>query len=321
MNPWTICYFSGTGGTKRIAEEMKDKMGKGTKWYSLDAPIPIERIAKRLRKTKRLVLLYPVHATDAPLPVYHFLTQLRHILPDLSSTKVAVVSVSAGGDMWPNTSCRDRVKERLERLGGQVVHESMMVMPSNWLVETNVQASLWLMRSLPKAVDQVCQNLMASESSLDQVAHGQELASNVGKDTDYETIEAKHKKAKKQPWLARQEKHNARRFGKQLKTNDQCTSCGWCERSCPALNIQLDPEGKPVFHDRCMQCMRCVYGCPEQAIVSRSKQVLKNGYDLAALEQWGQNVTLVSIDACTKGAIWKGVRAYLHQVNDPVPSE
>jgi ferredoxin len=54
-----------------------------------------------------------------------------------------------------------------------------------------------------------------------------------------------------------------------------CTRCGLCVRICPSGNISLPPEpfgqhgpenGLPVFGDRCVLCMRCVHQCPEEAI-------------------------------------------------------
>ncbi len=60
-------------------------------------------------------------------------------------------------------------------------------------------------------------------------------------------------------------------FLKSLKKSDEkffadekCTSCGICERVCPAGNITLN--GKPSWSGNCEQCFACFNWCPENAI-------------------------------------------------------
>lgn len=45
----------------------------------------------------------------------------------------------------------------------------------------------------------------------------------------------------------------------------KCTSCGLCERVCPAGNI-LRPDGHPVWQHRCTECLGCLHICPVEAI-------------------------------------------------------
>lgn len=45
----------------------------------------------------------------------------------------------------------------------------------------------------------------------------------------------------------------------------KCTSCGICEKICPAQNIKL-VSGKPVWQHRCEQCFACIQWCPDEAI-------------------------------------------------------
>jgi len=47
--------------------------------------------------------------------------------------------------------------------------------------------------------------------------------------------------------------------------DDKCTSCGICEKVCPALNIEM-VEGRPVWRHRCEQCLACIQWCPSEAI-------------------------------------------------------
>lgn len=59
-------------------------------------------------------------------------------------------------------------------------------------------------------------------------------------------------------------------LGKTYVADDRCTSCGWCERSCPAGTIRMRGRAGrrrlPRWGWRCEACQRCINGCPEQAI-------------------------------------------------------
>ena len=46
---------------------------------------------------------------------------------------------------------------------------------------------------------------------------------------------------------------------------EKCTSCGLCEKICPRSNITR-PEGSPVWHHNCVECLGCLHICPAEAI-------------------------------------------------------
>ena len=48
-------------------------------------------------------------------------------------------------------------------------------------------------------------------------------------------------------------------------TTDKCIGCGTCARVCPLNNVSLK-ERKPVWGDDCTHCMACIAGCPTEAI-------------------------------------------------------
>ena len=61
-----------------------------------------------------------------------------------------------------------------------------------------------------------------------------------------------------------------RALGKIYVADDRCTSCGWCERACPAATIRMLGRGSarrlPRWGWRCEACQRCINGCPEKVI-------------------------------------------------------
>lgn len=53
-------------------------------------------------------------------------------------------------------------------------------------------------------------------------------------------------------------------FFKLKKDNSTCTSCGLCNRNCPA-NIKFNWVDQ-VTHPDCISCMKCVTGCPKGSL-------------------------------------------------------
>jgi ferredoxin len=60
----------------------------------------------------------------------------------------------------------------------------------------------------------------------------------------------------------------ARFFGKHLSIAYSCNHCGICIHNCPTKNISED-AGRIQFDSQCVLCLRCIYGCPVQAIIPR----------------------------------------------------
>ena len=52
---------------------------------------------------------------------------------------------------------------------------------------------------------------------------------------------------------------------KNFHVAEPCVGCGLCEKICPVNNILLQ-TGKPVWQDKCEQCLACINYCPKQAV-------------------------------------------------------
>jgi len=112
-------------------------------------------------KTDLNILVYPVYAMDAPKPVYDWIESVRG---GDAGEKIAVFSVSGGGEMWPNKGCRVNCIKALEKRGFQVVYDRMMCMPANVLMEMNDHAVMWLIRAIPKKVSAIVDELLAGKT-------------------------------------------------------------------------------------------------------------------------------------------------------------
>lgn len=287
INNVMLVYFSGTGGTERIVNAFENELLKRdcivskvvldySKQASSDDPDSL------LKSCDLVILLFPVHAFDAPLPIYHWIEKVN-----VANKKIAVLSVSGGGEAWPNTGCRNNCCKALEEKGFDIIYEKMMVMPSNWVFNVNDHKSMWLIKVIPDKVSQI----------LDSIFQGK--------------IRRTHfKKGFLQKYITKLEKDNANKFAEDLKIDNNCFSCGSCAKCCPVNNIEI-VDKKPVFKDKCVMCFRCIYACPSKAIKSNNFMVLKSGYNLKDVETRMKGIQLPPIEKCFKGIMWKAVKNYL----------
>jgi len=48
-------------------------------------------------------------------------------------------------------------------------------------------------------------------------------------------------------------------------TDENCNSCGICEKVCPVDNIKMIKD-KPIWGDNCLSCFACIHWCPQESI-------------------------------------------------------
>lgn len=287
-----IVYFSGTGGTRLAAESFEAALkerGCQVLLHSLDSREFRQnrnRYAEITEQMDQILLVYAVHAMDAPEPVYRWITAM----PEGKGLKTAVVSVSGGGEVFPNTSCRVAVIKALERKGYTVPYETMVVMPSNWITKGSDHVVMHVLNKLPEATARISDELLAGKGRRSRFRLSTRLLMP----------------------LSKVEKKQTAVFGKNLEVEESCSGCGWCMEKCPMENIRLE-SGRPEFGDQCVICLRCIYGCPAKAIKAAkwSFVVVKSGFDLEAVRRRMEGVTLEPVDRCCKGPLWAGVRNYL----------
>jgi ferredoxin len=281
-----IVYYSGTGGTERVAKcfEMEfQKDGYNVALHRITVNSKFDLV-----KGEQLLLLYAVHASNAPDLVYKWIDSIEEV----KDVTAAVVSVSGGGEIIPNTACRVKPIRKLEKKGYLVKYEKMFVMPSNVGVATKKPLAQILFEILPKNV----------RTGVDYIEGGTECRTK--------------------PFLVDRffsgvgglEKYGARSFGKRIKVSDVCTGCGWCVENCPAGNIKLY-LGKPEFGGACHMCLGCIYGCPVKALEPGILKflVIKEGYNLKKLENVKPPETQVDVDELAKGYLWSGLRKYIKE--------
>lgn len=279
-----LIYSTGTGGTARVADAFERSFNKRS--------VAVQKTELKGEADPAvfgdiLVLLFPVYAFNAPKPIAEWLKKIEPVEGRLA----VVVSVSGGGEISPNTACRAATLRQLEKKGYKVFYEKMVVMPSNFLIGFDESLSAMVLHATPVIVDKVVAELMVGKWHRTAPFGVDRLASKLGY---FESI-------------------GARIFGRQLKVNDKCVDCGWCEKMCPRDNIKI-ADGRHSFGNDCVLCLRCVYGCPQRAIEPGLGKflILPEGFNLSKVENRMDHLTVYPrISQATRHSSLRGVRDYL----------
>lgn len=284
-----IAYYSGTGGTELAAKSFQSHLeaeGCVCTIEKITSVMSIEQSDHDL-----LLLLFPVHAFNAPAAVYKWIDGLATV----NHVSAAVISISGAGDVCPNTACRVNSIKRLTKNGYCVIYERMIVMPSNWVAPSPEPLPYLLIQALPKAVAQITSDLLSGVCKKGKPLWIDRVFSVMGK---LETLGGHY-------------------WGKRIKVLEHCTKCGWCVGHCPAGNITM-PRGTPTFGDQCHFCLKCIYGCPSNALQPGICKfvIIKEGYCLTDIaENLPKNLQLPVKDLKT-GFFWLGVKKYLIFLED-----
>ncbi len=246
---YTIISFSPTGNTNHIAAMLANQL-ETSEVLQLEHTDP-----KQLKKSDHLVLLYAIHAFNAPRTVKRFVSQL----PKANFKHVSLIGIGCNTS-WINDAASKDIRKMFEDKSMNIVVDEIMAMP------------LTLVMHFPD--DLVKEQLNEASSQVVKIGHAiKELK------VSNHTIPMKSHVIH---FVGGAESGAARLFGLELHANKKCIKCGLCVKECPEKNITMTPEEKIKFGFKCSMCMRCIYNCPTKAISPYISKFLplKGGYSL-----------------------------------------
>ncbi len=246
---FTIVQFSPTGNTAHIADLLSNYL-ETDQVYALEHTSPTY-----LPNTGHIIILYAIHAFNAPKTVKRFINNM----PKNKFNKVSLIGVGCN-DSWLNYAASKDIRYMLEAKHYPVVVDEIIAMPLTFIM------------SFPEDVIN------------NQITEAHNKIKKLSFDIKESVVSEKNLmfKSRLVHWIGRIEPFAAKFFGLELHSTKKCTQCGLCIKECPEHNIRMRDNGKLKFGMKCMMCMRCIYNCPSQAIVPRiSKFIpLKNGYSI-----------------------------------------
>ena len=237
-----ILYFSATGNTRFIAEELANRLDDST-----------VNLLKRIREKdyspitseKPFVICVPVYVCETP----PFVCELIRKTPFEGNKNIYFVFTSGGY----SGICSTMAKRLARKKDLNYMGSADFKMPRNYIAN-NTYPEL-TEDEIRRRID-VSYKLIPEISDL--IRNGQKLV-----------------KRSKHVWLFEilitvpftpvwtRIKQGVRKFS----VSDKCIGCRKCANLCPVRVISPDADGKPVWDAKmCAHCMSCIQNCPVEAI-------------------------------------------------------
>lgn len=235
-----ICYFSGTGNTKKVSEEFARRLGELGVETSL---CNIEKQSGRQFDTDgidAIGIAYPIWAFNAPKIVLDFAKALKK-----RETPMRAFVIKTSGEpvrLSDASSCK--LRKILKSRGYTITNEYHYVMPYNIIFRHTDGMAYKMWQTALKTIPIDCREFAGGkEALLKPVLFGGLVTAAL----------------RIQQW-------GGRFNGKRYKVDEKkCIRCNLCVDNCPTKNISVK-DGKFVFGKNCLMCMRCAFECPKAAI-------------------------------------------------------
>lgn len=240
-----IFYFSGTGNSKwvaeRIAEAIQDKL------FFIPDAINQQKSDKlftgyNLAKGEKLGFIFPCYAWGIPVFIADF---IRNVVINNVSYVYYICTCGDDTGMLQQEMC-NLLEER-----GWTCHLGYDIkMPESYVNLPGFDVD-------PK--DKETRKINFAKVRIDE-AVDDIIDQRRG---TFETIPGDFPKIKS--GLLRTAFYRWLMTAKYFKTNENCNRCGKCVKECSFGNIKLF-DGKVVWGENCVNCMRCYHSCPQHAI-------------------------------------------------------
>lgn len=254
-----VLYFSGTGNTARIAELLKCEMNRQGAECRI---MPLERLTLGQEKVDfgkwdMIGLGFPVHAIDAPQIVYDALKGFPALRMPYFLFKTAGSGFLRGGSTY-------RIRKSLGDTGWELKHESLYIMPANLFSRSSKSKIQKRYAVCEKQAKQYAGEIMEGYVRSMPESHFRETLFS----------------------FASLEKEGAKKSSAGWRVSGACNLCGLCVKDCPTANILLE-NGKLVFGENCLLCLRCWWYCPMRALSQKGMGLffLKEPYKLPPLPE------------------------------------
>lgn len=244
-----IFYFSGTGNSLKVAQDMANIIPN----FKI---IPISKYQQKdiNRKFDRIGIVCPVYAYGPPMIVLEFLESLTSKHKDSYIFCAITYRDDAGATLKIVSEILEERKLKLDAGFG-------IKMPGNHIAYydlDNIKLQNQKFKSWEKQLKEITPIIKQRKEYCED---------------DYSFVD----KVIKSSILYSMASKRFRKSDKKFELNGNCSGCQICSKVCPVDNIDFI-NNKPLWKNRCEQCLACLSWCPKQSIDFGKKTINKPRY-------------------------------------------
>jgi len=228
-----IYYFSGTGNSKWIAEELARRTNDEVQSIAAlqkDGPVTVFANCGA-----QIGIVFPIYAWGAPQLVERFCKSLK---------------MAQGVYAFAVCTCGDEAGLALKRLKKMFAYKSAwsVAMPNNYVIGFDLDSPELEANKVRAANDKLAQ-----------------IASSINaRETVYDVHEGPG--ARMKTGFIRPMFNRFAVSTRSFSVDSNCNGCNICAHNCPVNAIDMQ-NGKPVWVKKsCAQCLSCINRCPQRAI-------------------------------------------------------
>lgn len=228
-----IYYFTGTGNSLQIANDLNAKLSECT----------IHKIAEYSGEKidgGTLGIVFPVYFWGLPLIICDFLQKLN-VSED---TYIYAIANYGGVPGKALDQCRDCLKEKgLKLSAGFLINMPGNYIPGYGAKSKNVQDKLFAKEA--RRISYISDFIRNKKEC--KIEKSKMIIDRVFCNYVYKHVKEFHE------------------ADKHYTVDDKCIGCGLCAKRCPVNNITM-VNGKPNWNHHCELCVACIQSCPKKAI-------------------------------------------------------
>lgn len=258
-----IIYFTGTGNSRLVAHELRQRLyapddEQGRRLYELSGDrllFPAKQLLNA-QEDELILWVFPVYSWGVPPVVLRFIDKVMFKGAELARHYMVCTcgdDIGRADDMW-----REHIGHRLWIPRGAF----SVIMPNTYVCMKGFDTDPediadGKLAAMPKRIENIAAAIRRGFADSD-VVRGDWAWSKTN------IVNKLFRAFKMSPIPFRCDPA-------------RCSSCGWCARSCPMLNITMR-DGHPSWGPACAMCLRCYHGCPTHAIAYGDATLNKGQY-------------------------------------------
>ncbi|MBQ6548558.1 MAG: EFR1 family ferrodoxin [Prevotella sp.] len=250
-----IFYFSGTGNTRWVAQQIAEAIGEA--FYYIPDLMREDRYTFELKEDETIGFCFPTHGWQPPRIVRDFIRKL------IINYQLSTVNCYC----WALTTCGDNMGEAMTILNRDLAKSEGLRSAEGEPLQAETQFSVIMPESY------VCLPFMKTDLEdkehwkIENAKHQMHHIISVIKDRKRGIVELEKGATPRLYSYVIGGYFNAKMITdtKFMVDAEKCISCGKCVKICPVDNIKGTPP-EWLHNGRCTCCLACYHYCPTHAI-------------------------------------------------------